>query len=156
MTKEHLGVAIALGVPVFVVVTKVDLAPENVLRETLAQLQRLLKLPGARKKPFVVRSMDDVVVASRVRVLEGAAVRRGGPHAPRGVVTPASRSAKALWPPSSRCPTSRASRWTCSTASSTSCLRASAGPRTPTGAWSSSSTSTSTYLAWARSSRALS
>mmetsp|Transcript_3599 Transcript_3599/g.9339 ORF Transcript_3599/g.9339 Transcript_3599/m.9339 type:complete len:669 (-) Transcript_3599:162-2168(-) len=65
MTKEHLGVAIALGVPVFVVVTKADLAPENVLKETIAQLMRLLKLPGARKKPFVVRTMDDVVVASR-------------------------------------------------------------------------------------------
>ena len=57
--------AIALGVPVFVVVTKADLAPENVLKETIAQLMRLLKLPGARKKPFVVRTMDDVVVASR-------------------------------------------------------------------------------------------
>jgi len=66
MTREHLGVAIALAVPVFVVVTKEDLAPGNILKETLAQLMRLLKLPGARKKPFLVRGMDDVVVASRV------------------------------------------------------------------------------------------
>mmetsp|Transcript_7483 Transcript_7483/g.18329 ORF Transcript_7483/g.18329 Transcript_7483/m.18329 type:complete len:689 (-) Transcript_7483:399-2465(-) len=65
MTKEHLGVAIALHVPVLIVVTKVDLAPENILKETMQQLHRLLRVPGARKRPYQVRGMDDVVVASR-------------------------------------------------------------------------------------------
>ena len=51
MTKEHVGMAIALNVPLFVVVTKVDLCPEPVMRETMKQLHRLLKLPGARKQP---------------------------------------------------------------------------------------------------------
>ena len=32
MTKEHLGLALALNVPVFVVVTKIDMCPENVLK----------------------------------------------------------------------------------------------------------------------------
>ena len=31
MTKEHLGLSLALGVPVFVVVTKIDMCPPNVL-----------------------------------------------------------------------------------------------------------------------------
>lgn len=32
MTKEHLGLALALNVPVFVVVTKIDMCPANVLQ----------------------------------------------------------------------------------------------------------------------------
>lgn len=31
-TKEHLGLALALSVPVFVVVTKIDMCPPNVLQ----------------------------------------------------------------------------------------------------------------------------
>lgn len=65
MTKEHLGIAIALHVPVLIVVTKVDMTPDNILRETLAQLQKLLRVPGARKRPFIVRGMEDVVISSR-------------------------------------------------------------------------------------------
>ena len=34
MTKEHLGLALALSVPVFVVVTKIDMCPPNVLQVT--------------------------------------------------------------------------------------------------------------------------
>lgn len=32
MTKEHLGLALALNVPVFVVVTKIDMCPANILQ----------------------------------------------------------------------------------------------------------------------------
>ena len=45
MTKEHLGISLALGVPLFVVVTKVDIAPKNVLDETMATLQKILSSP---------------------------------------------------------------------------------------------------------------
>ncbi len=33
MTKEHLGLALALNVPVFVVITKIDMCPPNVKEE---------------------------------------------------------------------------------------------------------------------------
>ncbi|KAI5700343.1 hypothetical protein M8J76_005774 [Diaphorina citri] len=46
MTKEHLGLALALSVPVFVVVTKIDMCPPNVLQDTLKLLVRILKSPG--------------------------------------------------------------------------------------------------------------
>uniref|UniRef100_G3UDZ3 GTP-binding protein 1 n=1 Tax=Loxodonta africana TaxID=9785 RepID=G3UDZ3_LOXAF len=62
MTKEHLGLALALNVPVFVVVTKIDMCPANILQETLKLLQRLLKSPGCRKIPVLVQSKDDVIV----------------------------------------------------------------------------------------------
>ena len=61
MTKEHVGMAIALNVPLFVVVTKVDLCPEPVLKETMKQLTRLLKLPGARKQPYAIRDTHELM-----------------------------------------------------------------------------------------------
>lgn len=43
MAKEHLGLALALQVPVYVVVTKIDMCPPNVLQGTLKLLQKILK-----------------------------------------------------------------------------------------------------------------
>ncbi len=42
-------------VPAFFVVTKIDLAPEHVLKHTLQTLSGILKKPGVRKRPFLVR-----------------------------------------------------------------------------------------------------
>lgn len=64
MTKEHLGLALALNVPVFVVVTKIDMCPANKLQETLKLLSRVLKSPGCRKIPVMVATEDDVVLAA--------------------------------------------------------------------------------------------
>jgi len=64
MTKEHLGLALALNVPVFVVVTKIDMCPENVLADTMKLLLRILKSPGCRKIPVIVSNSDDVVVSA--------------------------------------------------------------------------------------------
>lgn len=64
MCKEHLGLALALNVPVFVVVTKIDMCPSNVLQETLKLLQRILRSPGCRKIPVMVMNTDDVVVTA--------------------------------------------------------------------------------------------
>jgi len=64
MTKEHLGLALALSVPVFVVVTKIDMCPANVLQDTLKLLVKILKSPGCRKVPVMVKSGDDVVLSA--------------------------------------------------------------------------------------------
>eukprot|EP00775_Hariotina_reticulata_P007899 gene7899-8095_t len=65
MCKEHLGVALALKVPVFFVVTKVDICPEHVLKNTLQSLASILKKPGVRKKPYLVRGPGEVLTAAR-------------------------------------------------------------------------------------------
>jgi GTPase len=65
MCKEHMGVALALRVPVFFVVTKVDLAPEHVAKHTLSTLTAILKKPGVKKKPFLVRTTDDVITCAK-------------------------------------------------------------------------------------------
>lgn len=64
MTKEHLGLALALSVPVFVVVTKIDMCPPNVLQDNLKLLCKVLKSQGCRKVPVMVRSEDDVVLSA--------------------------------------------------------------------------------------------
>jgi hypothetical protein len=46
------------------------MCPENILKETLTQIKKLLKSPGSRKIPIVIRSEDDVVVAARNFVSE--------------------------------------------------------------------------------------
>lgn len=64
MTKEHLGLALALAVPVFVVVTKIDMCPPNVLQDNLKLLCKVLKSQGCRKVPVMVRTPDDVVLSA--------------------------------------------------------------------------------------------
>jgi len=43
MTREHLNVVISLKIPVFFVVTKVDICPANILTETMDGITNLLK-----------------------------------------------------------------------------------------------------------------
>lgn len=64
MTKEHLGLALALHVPVFIVVSKIDMCPANVLSDTISQLQKLLKSPACRKLIVMVSNRDDVIMGA--------------------------------------------------------------------------------------------
>ena len=54
MTREHLGISLALGVPLFVVITKIDLAPEEKYIETLNTLTKILQSPQAGKNPVTI------------------------------------------------------------------------------------------------------
>uniref|UniRef100_A0A0K0E672 Tr-type G domain-containing protein n=1 Tax=Strongyloides stercoralis TaxID=6248 RepID=A0A0K0E672_STRER len=60
-TREHLTIALSLNVPVFAVVTKIDMCPENILSQTLQNLNKLMKSPGARKRPIIVNNESDVI-----------------------------------------------------------------------------------------------
>lgn len=61
MSKEHLGIALALNVPVMVIITKIDICPEPVLKETINQLTRILKSPAARKMPIFIEDMEQTI-----------------------------------------------------------------------------------------------
>jgi len=65
MGKEHLGISVALRVPLFAVFTKMDLAPPHVAQRNLRDFIRLLKMPGVDKLPLIVKEVDDVVLAAR-------------------------------------------------------------------------------------------
>ncbi|KAJ3105526.1 GTP binding protein [Phlyctochytrium planicorne] len=61
--REHLGIAVGLTVPVFAVITKIDVASQEQLTGTVSSLLGLLKSPGVRRIPMVIQNEDDLVVA---------------------------------------------------------------------------------------------
>ncbi|KAH0553392.1 hypothetical protein GP486_006537 [Trichoglossum hirsutum] len=61
MSKEHLGIALALNVPVLVVITKIDICPPQILQQTIQQLVRILKSPGARKIPILIKNKEECI-----------------------------------------------------------------------------------------------
>ena len=46
MTREHISIACALNIPMFVAVTKVDICPPNILKTTRTALAKLLRSNG--------------------------------------------------------------------------------------------------------------
>lgn len=64
-TREHLGLAMALKVPIFIVISKVDLCTRATVERTVRQLERILKQPGCNKVPMVVGNKDDAVTAAQ-------------------------------------------------------------------------------------------
>jgi GTPase len=65
MSKEHLAIALALNVPVVVCITKIDMTPPNIAAETMKQVIKILKSPGCRKVPVLVRSIETAVEISQ-------------------------------------------------------------------------------------------
>ncbi len=54
MTREHLGVALALKYPLIFAVTKIDMCPENILKQTVDELCKILRSAGVKKMPCIV------------------------------------------------------------------------------------------------------
>jgi GTPase len=54
MTKEHLGIALALNIPFFIVMTKVDMVPEEITKQTIAQISKLLHTSVVNKRALVI------------------------------------------------------------------------------------------------------
>src|SRR3989338_5811308 len=61
MTKEHLGICLALKIPFFICITKLDICPKNIQDETILNIQKILKLPGVRKIPYIIKNNDDII-----------------------------------------------------------------------------------------------
>ena len=64
MTKEHLGIVFSLGIPFFIVFTKIDIAPKEVKDKTVNTFTTLLKT-GLQKTIFNVKSQQDAVFAAK-------------------------------------------------------------------------------------------
>lgn len=65
MTREHLGISLALGIPIFIVITKVDIAPPKIYQETFETLMKIMKSKQAGKTPVKVKDDDDVSVYAK-------------------------------------------------------------------------------------------
>jgi small GTP-binding protein len=60
MTQEHLILAITLKIPFLFVITKIDLAPEKILNETIENINKLVKKMGIQQNiPLLVK--DDII-----------------------------------------------------------------------------------------------
>jgi len=59
MTKEHLACSLALDLPVFVVFTKIDIAPEEVFKSNLEKISNIMKR-HCDKVPVKVKTEADV------------------------------------------------------------------------------------------------
>ncbi|KAJ9447770.1 GTP-binding protein cgp-1 [Diplonema papillatum] len=65
MTKEHLNLCLALKMPVFGVVTRIDMTPEATLKANVADFEKLLRSTNSRKVPCMVRNEEDVVQCAK-------------------------------------------------------------------------------------------
>lgn len=60
MTMHHLMLASVLGIPVIIVLTKVDGCPENVLSHTKTAISRMLRSPEIDKNGFFIKNEENV------------------------------------------------------------------------------------------------
>lgn len=60
MTREHIGITMALKIPMFIVVTKLDLAPEQVYQDTLNTISKILRGSACNMKPIIVKDDKNI------------------------------------------------------------------------------------------------
>jgi len=61
MTREHIQVAVALSIPLFVVLTKIDISPQNILKHSVKTLVKLLRSPVCNNKmPMIIRKKKEI------------------------------------------------------------------------------------------------
>lgn len=59
MTKEHIGISLAMEIPMFVVFTKIDIAPEGIYKENFEKMKKILKTL-CNKVPVNITKFEDV------------------------------------------------------------------------------------------------
>lgn len=63
MTEEHIKTCIILKIPYIILISKIDIAPKHILKETMMDIKKLIKMPGARKIPYLVKNEDDLITS---------------------------------------------------------------------------------------------
>ena len=66
MTREHLGMAVLQDLPVLVLITKIDMAPDHIRKKTIKRVKKLLGKTG-RKHTFL-NSKDEINKENLLRV----------------------------------------------------------------------------------------
>lgn len=65
MTREHIGLCVTLKIPFVIIITKIDIAPLNILEETITNINTIIK-NGIRKKPYMIKNRDDIFNAIKL------------------------------------------------------------------------------------------
>jgi len=60
LSLEHIRMCLMLRIPFFVVLTKIDMCPQDKYKETVSTIKRVAKQPGIDKIPYMVRCQTDV------------------------------------------------------------------------------------------------
>mmetsp|Transcript_23495 Transcript_23495/g.27739 ORF Transcript_23495/g.27739 Transcript_23495/m.27739 type:complete len:471 (+) Transcript_23495:134-1546(+) len=60
MTLQHIGLVSAYGIPIVIVLTKIDGCPKHVLKNTKDEINAIIRSPQVQKQPFVIKKEADV------------------------------------------------------------------------------------------------
>jgi len=60
MTREHMSLCLTLKIPFIIIVSKIDIVPENILEETMLRINHICK-NGAHKVPYQIKTKTDVL-----------------------------------------------------------------------------------------------
>jgi len=60
MTREHLGIAFSLRIPVIIIITKIDLCPQDIFKQTLTDIKILLKTKNLNKIYQLIQTEDQL------------------------------------------------------------------------------------------------
>jgi len=60
MTREHIGLCINLKIPFIILVTKIDIVPDNILEETMQKINNICK-NRIRKIPYIIKNISDII-----------------------------------------------------------------------------------------------
>jgi len=62
MTRHHISLAVACGIPIAIVLTKVDGCPAHVLKSTKDEISAILRSPDVNKKTYQVKQEFDISI----------------------------------------------------------------------------------------------
>jgi elongation factor 1-alpha len=62
MTRHHISLATAFGIPIIVVLTKIDSCPKHVLKNTKEEIANIIRSPGVQKRSYQIKKPTDITV----------------------------------------------------------------------------------------------
>jgi small GTP-binding protein len=62
MTRHHISLAIAFGIPIVIVLTKTDNCPAHTLKKTKEEIVNIVRSPSVQKRPYQIKKVTDVAV----------------------------------------------------------------------------------------------
>jgi GTPase len=65
MTKEHIALSFMLKIPFAIVINKIDIAPKNVLEQTVNKVVQLIRSPALRRIPIHIKNLDDTITCAK-------------------------------------------------------------------------------------------
>ena len=62
MTRHHISLAVAFGIPIIVILTKTDSCPTHALKNTKDEIANIIRSPGVQKRSYQIKNQTDVAV----------------------------------------------------------------------------------------------